>query len=186
MERKSTRPVAAVAVPAVAAVAAVLPTSSCHGLGGFAFHDTVWWPWLLWLLWLFVISRDFFFGFVRPGFRFFSQSSPSAKTSGQRTGLRVFSQSSPSGKISDQRIRPRGTSRLDPDSGVPAAIEKKLLSFKFFFKTDKFFAEARPLVFGRLGFFDFLLQSSPSAKISGQRTGLRFFSQSSPSAKISD
>ena len=44
MERKSTHPVAAVAavaavaVPAVAAVATVLPTSSCHGLGGFAFH----------------------------------------------------------------------------------------------------------------------------------------------------
>ena len=64
MERKSTHPVAAVAavaavaVPAVAAVATVLPTSSCHGLGGFAFHDTVWLPWLLWL---FVISRDHFF-----------------------------------------------------------------------------------------------------------------------------
>ena len=108
-----------------------------------------------------------FFWYVRIGFRFFSQSSPSAK-------------------ISDQRIRPRGTSQLDPDSGFPAAIEKKPLSFKNLFKTDKIFAKARPLVFGRLGFFDFLLQSSPSAKISGQRTGLRFFSQSSPSAKISD
>ena len=64
--------------------------------------------------------------------------------------------------------------------------KKKPLSFKIPFKTDKFFAEARSLVFGRLGFFDFLLQSSPSAKISGQRTGLRFFSQSSPSAKIFD
>ena len=127
-----------------------------------------------------------FFWYVRIGFRFFSQSSPSAKISGQRTGLRFFSQSSPSAKISDQRIRPRGTSQLDPDSGFPAAIKKKPLSFKIPFKTDKFFAEARPLVFGRLGFFDFLLQSSPSAKISGQRTGLRFFSQSSPSAKISD
>ena len=43
----------------------------------------------------------------------------------------------------------------NPDSGITAAIEKKPLSFKIPFKTDQFFAEARPLVFGRVGFFEF-------------------------------
>ena len=141
MERKTNQPVAAMAWVVLRSMIQCGGRGCCGCCGCLSFHVTI------------------FFWYVRIGFRFFSQSSPSAKISGQRTGLRFFSQSSPSAKISDQRIRPRGTSQLDPDSGFPAAIEKKPLSFKIPFKTDKFFAEARPLVFGRLGYFDFAIQS---------------------------
>ena len=63
--------------------------------------------------------------------------------------------------------------------------KKSRCLLKFLLKRINFLPRQGPWFSDGSVFWNFFLQSSPSAKISGQRTGLRFFSQSSPSAKIS-